>query len=85
MQKCHFCLDRLAENKKPVCVDACPMRALDAGLMEKLQAKYGNIREAEGHIHDANLNPAVIFRVRSEVKALSIERKDYMPDLFSMK
>jgi anaerobic dimethyl sulfoxide reductase subunit B (iron-sulfur subunit) len=85
MQKCHFCLDRLAENKRPVCVDACPMRALDAGPMEALQAKYGNIREAEGYIHDANLNPSIIFKVKSEAKALSIEKKDYIPALFSMK
>ncbi len=48
MQKCDFCLERLAENKKPICVAACPMRALDAGPIEELQAKYGNIREAEG-------------------------------------
>jgi hypothetical protein len=61
------------------------MRALDAGPMEALQAKYGNIREAEGYIHDANLNPSIIFKVKSEAIALSIEKKDYIPALFSMK
>ena len=30
IQKCDFCLGRLAENKKPICVGACPMQALDA-------------------------------------------------------
>ena len=47
MQKCNLCLDRLAENKQPICVDACIMHALDAGPIEELQAKYGNIRQAE--------------------------------------
>ena len=36
MQKCDFCLDRLAKNKKPICVGACPMQALDAGPIEEL-------------------------------------------------
>ena len=81
MQKCHFCLDRLTENKRPVCVDACPMRALDAGSMETLQAKYGNTREAEGHVHDTNLNPAIIFKANSEAKASSVEKKHYIPAL----
>jgi anaerobic dimethyl sulfoxide reductase subunit B (iron-sulfur subunit) len=85
MQKCHFCLDRWAQNKRPVCVDACPMRALDAGSMEELQEKYANTREAEGHIYDANLNPAIIFKSKSEVRVLSIEKKDYIPALNSMK
>ena len=31
MQKCDLCCDRWAEGKKPICVEACPMRALDAG------------------------------------------------------
>ena len=40
MQKCDFCLDRLEENKPPICVAACPLRALDAGPVDKLKAKY---------------------------------------------
>jgi anaerobic dimethyl sulfoxide reductase subunit B (iron-sulfur subunit) len=31
MQKCDLCRDRWIEKKKPICVEACPMRALDAG------------------------------------------------------
>ena len=62
MQKCNFCLSRLSENKKPVCVSACPMRALDAGPVEELRAKYGNIRQAEGFIYYEQLNPNVVFK-----------------------
>ena len=28
MQKCDLCLDRLGNGKQPICVAACPMRAL---------------------------------------------------------
>ncbi len=42
MQKCNFCLDYIDEGKKPSCVTACPMRALDMGTPEELKEKYGN-------------------------------------------
>jgi anaerobic dimethyl sulfoxide reductase subunit B (iron-sulfur subunit) len=43
-----MCTDRLADHKNPVCVDACPMRALDFGTMDELSEKYGNVKEATG-------------------------------------
>ena len=42
MTKCDFCQDLQAKGQNPVCVDACPMRALEVGEMDELQAKYGN-------------------------------------------
>ncbi len=62
MQMCNLCLDRLAENKKPICVAGCPMRALDAGPMEELRAKYGEIKEAEGFIFSAETRPSIVFK-----------------------
>ncbi len=41
MTKCDGCYERLQEGKKPSCVEACPSRALDFGLIEELEAKYG--------------------------------------------
>ncbi|WP_225749837.1 4Fe-4S dicluster domain-containing protein [Paraeggerthella sp. Marseille-Q4926] len=35
--KCHGCRDRLDEGKKPVCVEACPARALDFGPFEAME------------------------------------------------
>ncbi|MCG9745962.1 MULTISPECIES: DMSO/selenate family reductase complex B subunit [Shewanella] len=46
MTKCDGCLDRLKEGKKPICVEGCPLRALDFDTMENLRAKYG---EGDGH------------------------------------
>ncbi|MFC1968030.1 4Fe-4S dicluster domain-containing protein [Chloroflexota bacterium] len=68
MQKCHFCIDRLAENKKPACVDACTMRALDAGPMEELERKYGDVRAANGFIYSEKLTPSVVFKPKKELQ-----------------
>jgi anaerobic dimethyl sulfoxide reductase subunit B (iron-sulfur subunit) len=37
MQKCNFCVNRLAEGKKPICVAACPVRAIEAGDYDELK------------------------------------------------
>ena len=47
MQKCNLCIERLEKGKAPICVEACPMYALDAGLLEELIKKYGVILEDE--------------------------------------
>lgn len=39
--KCDACEERVNEGKKPVCVEACPYRALDYGDMDVLHEKYG--------------------------------------------
>jgi len=62
MQKCDFCFERLSEQRKPICVDACPMRALDAGPLDELQAKYGKVQEAEGFMYSPSAMPSIIFK-----------------------
>ena len=42
MTKCDACADRLVKGEKPVCVAACPQRALDFGYIDELKAKYGD-------------------------------------------
>ncbi len=64
MQKCNFCVDRWVEEKKPICVDACIMRALDAGPKDELRAKYGDIREATGFVYSAEAEPLILFRTK---------------------
>ena len=60
MQKCDLCVDRWAENKKPICVEACPVRALDAGPLEQLEAKYGQIKDAYAFVYSATVEPSIV-------------------------
>ena len=62
MQKCGLCLERWSESKRPICVEACPMRALDAGPEDELKARFGSLRKAEGFVYTGRLKPSVIFR-----------------------
>ena len=62
IQKCDFCIERWAEGKKPICVDSCPTRALDAGPVGEMQAKYGTAKKATGFEYDDKLRPSVIFK-----------------------
>ncbi len=64
MQMCNFCLDRLAEDRKPTCVSACPMRALDAAPLDELKSKYGDVKEAEGFVYSAEAEPSIIFKAK---------------------
>ena len=64
MQMCTFCLDRLARGKKPACVDACPLYALDAGPIDELKKKYGGMKEIKGFTRTATTQPSILFKPR---------------------
>lgn len=40
--KCDGCRDRVVEGKRPVCVEACPVRALEFGRASELQERHPN-------------------------------------------
>ncbi len=67
VQKCNFCIGRLQIGKQPVCVAGCPMRALDAGSMEEMKAKYGLMQEAVGFSYDEKLRPSILFKCKPEM------------------
>jgi anaerobic dimethyl sulfoxide reductase subunit B (iron-sulfur subunit) len=62
MQKCDLCLERWQEGKSPICVESCPLRALDAGPLEELKAKYGERYEATGFVYDTEAKPSIIMK-----------------------
>jgi anaerobic dimethyl sulfoxide reductase subunit B (iron-sulfur subunit) len=74
MQKCDLCLDRLAEGKSPICVDACPVRALDCAPIEKLRARYGDIREAEGFVYSEEVIPSIVLMPKKDRKGRAIQK-----------
>ena len=66
MQKCDLCLERWAEKKNPICVEACPTRALDAGPLDELKTRYGNISKAEAFVYSKKTKPAIVFRPKHQ-------------------
>jgi len=68
MQMCNLCMERWPEGKKPVCVAGCPTRALDAGPINEIRAKYRGLKEAVGFAYGENLVPSVIFKPKLEVQ-----------------
>jgi anaerobic dimethyl sulfoxide reductase subunit B len=65
MGKCDLCLDRLQIGKRPVCVEACPVRALDAGPLAELERKYGDMKTAIGFSYAKRVHPSVVFKSKS--------------------
>ena len=43
MTKCDGCHERVAEGQKPICVESCPLRALDFGPIAELREKHGQL------------------------------------------
>lgn len=65
MRKCDFCLERFEKGKQPSCIEACPVRALDAGPLDRLEARYGSSCEAVGFKYSARSRPAVVLKAKS--------------------
>lgn len=62
MQKCDFCIERMDAGQRPICVEACPMFALDAGPVDRLKETYGEITEAEGFCFSEKFQPSILFK-----------------------
>lgn len=62
MQKCDFCMERWQEGKRPICVDSCLTRALDAGPKDEMKAKYRHGKEAAGFSYREDVMPSIIFK-----------------------
>lgn len=66
MTKCNFCTDNIDAGLPPACVAACPLRALDYGDREELEARYGKISNLYP-LQDAGLtNPALVITPHKE-------------------
>jgi len=66
MQKCNLCYERLEKDQQPICVDACPMYALEVDGIEKLREKYDYDYNAEGFKYSEKIKPSVIFKPKNK-------------------
>ncbi len=92
-RKCDLCYDRLERQEPPICVLACPMRALDFGPLEALKKTYGSAENLEDLPEPGITQPSALFRSRRKKrqlipynaeKALSLfMRRDPLPAVFS--
>jgi anaerobic dimethyl sulfoxide reductase subunit B (iron-sulfur subunit) len=71
MQKCNFCVERLEENRKPVCVEACITEALDARPLEHLKRGYRQISETKDFAYSQHLKPAFFLKPKHNKNELS--------------
>jgi anaerobic dimethyl sulfoxide reductase subunit B (iron-sulfur subunit) len=62
MQKCDLCIDRLEAGVQPICVEGCPMFALDAGPIEELRKRHVESVEASGFRYTEKIGPSVTFK-----------------------
>lgn len=62
MSKCDGCFDRLEQGKKPVCIESCPLRALDFGPMDELRTKYGTNANIAPLPDPSQTNPSLIVK-----------------------
>ena len=60
--KCNGCIDRVQQGKKPICVEACPLRALDFDEIGALRAKYKGVQQI-APMPDASItHPHIIIK-----------------------
>lgn len=62
MTKCDGCYERVADGKQPICVESCPLRALEFGPIEELRAKYGVLAEAAPLPAAALTKPNIVIK-----------------------
>ena len=65
MRKCDFCLERTRAGRLPDCVEACPVRALDAGPLAELERRHGTHRQAPGFVYSRRCGPSVVIKAKT--------------------
>jgi len=71
VSKCDACKEQRDKGENPVCVDACPMRALEWGDIEELKMKHGDtVKDLPILANSAVTNPSVVIKP----KALALQK-----------
>jgi anaerobic dimethyl sulfoxide reductase subunit B (iron-sulfur subunit) len=70
VSKCNFCVDELARGRPPVCVAACPNRALDFGDLSELKKKYGELNRVFPLPNPSGARPALVIHPHRNADAI---------------
>jgi anaerobic dimethyl sulfoxide reductase subunit B (iron-sulfur subunit) len=68
MTKCHLCFDYIDLGKIPVCVSACPQRALDFGELADLKNKYSGTDHVHPLPNPALTEPALLIKPHKDAE-----------------
>jgi anaerobic dimethyl sulfoxide reductase subunit B (iron-sulfur subunit) len=66
VRKCNLCLDQLEAGKSPVCVAACPMRAIEIGRLAEIAARPGVAAAIHNLPSPGLTKPSCRYKVRQE-------------------
>jgi anaerobic dimethyl sulfoxide reductase subunit B (iron-sulfur subunit) len=66
VRKCELCVEELDSGRLPVCVAACPTRAIEIGALSDLEARPGATRLVRGVPSPDVTKPACVYIVRTE-------------------
>lgn len=68
VRKCNLCVEELDRGRMPVCVNSCPMRAIEIGLLSDIAARPGATIELKSLPSAELTKPACRYRVRPEAR-----------------
>ncbi|EHQ91499.1 4Fe-4S dicluster domain-containing protein [Desulfosporosinus youngiae] len=75
--KCDGCKELRDKGKAPVCIDACPMRALEWGDIDQLKAKHGGATtELPILPHPSVTNPSVLIKAKTLAFQSDFQKKE---------
>jgi len=68
VRKCNFCLEELERGKSPVCVTACPMRAIEFGRLSDIASRPDAAAQVRNLPSPGLTGPACRYKVRPEAE-----------------
>lgn len=71
--KCDGCKERVLAGGHPICVDACPVRALDFGTIDELRAAYGDLSDLAPLADSAMTGPNLVIKPPTAADSPSID------------
>lgn len=66
MSKCDTCKDLREKGDGPQCVTACPMRALEFGLIKDLRNKHGDNADIQGAPDSSITSPNLVIGLKNK-------------------